>query len=354
MLRFGFHLTSPNYPSPDPRNTPAHLAALERWKQTFPQAIEDPREDREVFFEHVDQFFALQSVLPNIEIFFGEMPEQDSELALFGAYNNRYRGNDDVVGYAWPDAPHTNNSAQWFEEPAILAFANRDIRLADIPGEGHRYIERTEPNALHQILADLSQARDRDLIIKVVARQKYMAPQRVVVPRGATAGQIDRMLFETFDFTLVHFEGTEGAFLVSDFVPMRREYRIVMIDQRPVAGAGCIDEFDPYFAVTNDGFDPQMLEHRGIHADGREDVVAQQPETLAAYRRVAESIGEALRASNSPMRHFTLDLCLDDEDRVTVVECNPLHNFGRYAMPFEPIAEASANYLGAGASAPSN
>lgn len=233
----------------------------------------------------------------------------------------------------WPDAASIAAARRYWTQPAFLEAAGRKTAVADIPdGE---VIRAGDPGALPQVcLGFRPDSGRKDLFLKVIAADKYaVAP--MTVEAGDSLERVESKLVEALDYTLVHLEGQRGAILVQEHIPMRMEYRTIVVDGRPVAGAGCIEHLSPLDRIRGSfDFDPQVEETRG---SGK---VLQSPDVVARYRRDAERLARAFARHDPTMRDYTLDLATGRDENTVVVETNPLKNYGLYAMRYERVFKA--------------
>lgn len=102
------------------------------------------------------------------------------------------------------------------------------------------------------------------------------------------------------------------------------EYRIVVIDGRPVTASGCIEAFTP--AENTAVFDPQMEEMR---SDG--DVVV-RPDLVERYLAFAATFCAEFAAEHGDGLDYGLDVCIDAATgSVVPIEINGCLNLGAYA-----------------------
>lgn len=160
-------------------------------------------------------------------------------------------------------------------------------------------------------------------VMKRMARSFEIAPASQTSPWQQMCDQFDGL-----DFFAVEFEGNRNTiFLLQEYVPMRYEYRIVIMDGEPVTGAGCIEHHTPLDNV--EPFDPQMTAVRN-HSP-----TTSQPELRNRYLGFAETFAELFAKEHGERFDYGLDLCIDDQSRVCIVELNPAMNLGRYACDLQ-------------------
>lgn len=122
----------------------------------------------------------------------------------------------------------------------------------------------------------------------------------------------------------VQHEGAKRLLVVQGRIMPTYEYRIVVIDGRPVTASGCIEVFTP--AENTAVFDPQMEE---VRSDGK---IVMRPDLVEAYLAFAESFCAEFAVENGKGLDYSLDLCIDaSTGKIMPVELNPPLNLGAYA-----------------------
>lgn len=316
-------LLETSYPPVNPqRDTPGKLAARERWIAAVPGATEDVGRDHEEFYEDVALYDACVPLLTS-SVAVKSRSKPDRRLAVVGRYGSPYHCDSwgDFAGYLWPDERSLEAAARWAENPILRPFLRREMAIADGFGEPG---EMEQP--IDQVLARMCAERDRELMVKV-RLPKYMAPQRLRFGQGWSAAACASEVCRVFEFVAVNLEGRKRIFEISDWILMRSEYRIAMVGYRPVAGAGCIESMTPY-----DAFDPPVAFDPRVELRRNRSAVQARPNVVKSFVKTATAIGQRLEAAGSPLRNFVLDLCRTGGGRDAIVECNPMLNFGFYAM----------------------
>ncbi len=128
---------------------------------------------------------------------------------------------------------------------------------------------------------------------------------------------------EDMPWTMLQHEGNTDVFLMQEAITCRYEYRMFMVDGRPVTGAGCIEEYTPLNNETT--FDPKMAEYRN-----KSEIVSDKS-IAECYRDFAEKFGREFEQENGKGINYALDLCLDANGKICVIELNPPLNCGLYA-----------------------
>ena len=128
----------------------------------------------------------------------------------------------------------------------------------------------------------------------------------------------------------VNHEGRNtDVLLVQGRIEPTYEYRIVVIDGRPVTASGCIEAFTPAENLGS-AFDPQM---ERVRSDGEVEVRADLVERYLAF---AEVFAAEFAAERGEGLDYGLDVCIDARTgEVVPIELNPCLNLGAYARSTE-------------------
>ena len=248
------------------------------------------------------------------------------------------RGDGDPV---WPDADSAAAVARYARNPGFSAVAGRFARTAHVPGEGNAgdVVSSDDPKSLRSVVRQALRTSRRDpaeLLVKIVSSAKYAPLEGFTLSKDASDLEIDGALLSALGYGLVHLEGSRDAVLVQERVDMRHEYRLVVVDGSPVAGAGCVEAFCPLDRTSDSGrFESRM---EGARGDGD---VEPRDEVLARYLSDAPDIVARLRKEDPGLKDFVLDLATGANGRTLVVEINPPWNFGLYAMDFALVLAAA-------------
>ena len=176
-----------------------------------------------------------------------------------------------------------------------------------------------------------------EIFIKTI--KKEMA-QRYSIEAGKDPWEQICAQDEGIMWSTIQYEGnTTPYFSVQGVIEPTHEYRIFMVGDRPVTGAGCVEAFTP---LDNwDVFDPKMEPVRN-----RTGVITAR-DVLDAYREFAEAFGKEFAAENGKALAYSLDLCLDrNTGKVVPIELNPPMNLGRYASDIDAWVLAIDELLG--------
>lgn len=328
---------------------PGHAALVRRWQQEFglTDAQLDRTADLEDWTENAVQLIAARDAgLPvhvvsrslRLEIVASlgaDAPDAAVPTIFLGSAGRTADPvfDDPSIRLVWPDMTSVAAAKRYFAHPEFRRAAGRATAVADVP-DGEE-IPFDDPRAIEPVCLKLLKengGRPLDLLVKVVGEDKYQAPTDLRLEPADDAARVKQRLYESLDYTLVAFEGRRDAFLVQEKIPMQMEYRVIVIDGRPVAGAGCIEHFTPVDCMkASFGFDSRVEVVRGS-----KDVIVADA-VVERYRRDATRIARALTSGDPKLRDYTLDLATDGKGRTVMVEANPLRNYGLYALDYDRV-----------------
>ena len=130
----------------------------------------------------------------------------------------------------------------------------------------------------------------------------------------------------------VRADGVPDALLVQERVCMEYEYRVFMVGDRPVCGAGNIGVMTP---PGNEAlFDPKM---QRIRSDMDRSTIEHRPDLAERYRQTAVRFGRALAGNGYGA--YVLDLCLIGGEPA-IVELNGMSNAGLFALDMDALTRA--------------
>jgi hypothetical protein len=134
----------------------------------------------------------------------------------------------------------------------------------------------------------------------------------------------DAIFSSEFAWASVRFEGDDDAVLVQEFSDIKKEYRMVVLDNKLICGAGTVPEFTP-INNTGDIFDRRVKESLN------ENIVIQLSNIeLADFIRFAEDTIQNIK-NESNFKNYILDIGVIN-GTLGIIEINPLDRFGLYAM----------------------
>lgn len=124
---------------------------------------------------------------------------------------------------------------------------------------------------------------------------------------------------------ILHYDGLETPyFSVQGVIAPTYEYRMFMVSDTPVTGAGCVEQYTP---VDNELlFDPKMEMIRN------ESEIEADWDIVDSYIAFANQFGKDFAAEHGEGLAYSLDLCIDaNNGKIVPIELNPPFNLGRYA-----------------------
>jgi len=130
---------------------------------------------------------------------------------------------------------------------------------------------------------------------------------------------------ENLPWMIMHYDGMEAPyFSVQGVIAPTYEYRMFMVSNTPVSGAGCVEQYTP---VDNELlFDPKMEMIRN------ESEIEADRDIVDKYIAFANQFGKDFAAEHGEELAYSLDLCIDaNTGNVVPIELNPPFNLGRYA-----------------------
>lgn len=198
--------------------------------------------------------------------------------------------------------------------------------------------EIADPPASHLVphLLALHAAGHAAAVVKIAGHKLGIAR----IELDADHHTIERRLDEAFEWSMVRLDGLAGAFLVSPWIEMTCEYRIFVVDGRPVTGAACIEEYTPLDHHGADPFDTALRVRRGNRIAAAADTpVTDDAATAAAHVAAAGPVIEHLASIG--LRTYVVDMAhVPDQERSIVIEFNSIPNAGLYACDAQALADA--------------
>lgn len=205
---------------------------------------------------------------------------------------------------------------EYASDPIFRKYAGRRVTVSNAE------IDNLE-KALREAAGD-----DARVFVKTV--QKESAAVYDVDPgKGSYWSQVCRQ-DEGLEWLPVTHEGTSNPILsMQEAMEPTCEYRMFVVGDRPVTGAGCVEAFTPLDNL--DLFDDQMEHLRNRSA------VERHPDIVGRYLETATAFAREFADAHGPDLVYSLDLCIDGRTGdVCVIELNPALGLGLYAS--EPKA----------------
>ena len=219
----------------------------------------------------------------------------------------------------WNNASVTSVIQDYALSPVFQRYAGRRIDVVDLTQE-----------AIETCLESLYTNGLRDGFVK--SRVKGFAWRFHLTQAERLFQQMDRD--EQIAWMTVSHEGARKALLIQEAYRPIREYRMIIVGDKPVSGAGCIEAFTPCDSMGL-RFDERMEEVRNS------DTVISDPATTARYIDFATNFAKEWAQAHGNSSAYSLDLSINAETGdVTPIELNPMMNLGLYANHPDFMIEA--------------
>jgi hypothetical protein len=371
--RFDYSRVAPDLP-PDHPNYARAAAAVSRWVNLF--GLDPAQVGRTADFEdwHESASMLFASVDSGLPVYAMARPNRDAPggLGVFARINSTgsHRQNhweaptappvdlDYIIlgnplvdeplfdgGYrvSWPMADADDRANRYFENQAFARHAGRAIGLAwSYAGDNDEMNEL--PDALVKVIQKICrETGGHTVTLKVVNAPKVSTVITIPVPDVENERAINQSLFDIYDYGLLSMGGGRPRFLVQETLDLRYEYRVVIVDGKPICGAGCIESAAP-LDNTGQVFHPMVEDVRN---EGR---ITTEPGLVACYAMAARLMADDLIANGAPP-HFVIDLAWvpevatdgfdETKGRIVMIEANPCDAFGLYAMATDQFVKAA-------------
>jgi len=248
---------------------------------------------------------------------------------------------DAPLNLVWPGEGRLGQGTDYWNEPVLMRALNRKAAVSSGNPDGEKgYVAVTREL--------IGKGADR-LLAKIIFQSKYQHPTDLDIRPGADGRPlcdkkaIDRAFYEAFEYSLMDCDGRESCFLIQERRNLLHEYRIVVVDGEPVAGAGTVEWLCPVFHDPGNGTFDMAVE--GKRNDRN---LVKRPGVVSLFRAQAEDICREiertciLEGRHNGFRNCTMDFALDaDTGEAVLVETNPLDHFGLYAMDYAPVMQAT-------------
>lgn len=247
---------------------------------------------------------------------------------MFGCWSKfdgvRFPVSIDPVGC---DKDTVNRVVDWAKSPTAIKAAGRQVFITSAVEYGP---DNTE-DAIAAIVAEGG--------THVFAKSIHKMFARTYAIKGGPGGY-SRATFEGCDWIQhmqLHHDADPGVMMIQGAMKPTHEYRLVVVDDQVVTGAGCIEPFVPFMNQAQ--FDPRTERVRNRTEVGTETGLVDRYVEFArdfALRYAAEA-----KASTGRPPVYCLDLCVDATDgEIRMVELNPATGFGLYASDAQAYVDA--------------
>jgi hypothetical protein len=226
------------------------------------------------------------------------------------------------------DMEQARLAANYYRYEAFLSRAGRRVALCGFGMEDETATE------LGDVLAGWASNGVRRAFLKS-SRVKYAAFP-VDLPEGFRPEHGARAVFDELDYGAMSLEGQRESLIAQEFVTMEYEYRVFVVEQCAVTGAGCIEEYTP---LDNNGyaFDNKLRRNRSEMTD-----VELAPEIAGMLTGYARRAIEALAKEVPELEDYVIDVAMGADGQPLIIELNSLLNSGLYASQPTRVTEAMA------------
>lgn len=304
---------------------------LKRYRERFPCAKEG-RIDFEDWAENTLMLFALdkaaQSLGHSITLLLpvpaahhtGQVPltprasGTGERAVMWGMFYpiDSHQGIGFNIDLAWNDRASCDLVKRWPLTATFQKFAGRKVEILDMDFDAIRA-------AMHRLQA----GGQTHGFLKTVEK----GWTQVV--------DLDEDIPSDLAWDIVANEGLKSALILQEVIKPRCEYRLFVVGDQVVTGAGCIEAFTPLDRLPDQAFDPR------VEIERNKTRPHEDPDLVARYVAFAEDFAGSWAAEVGEQTAYTLDLCLDAQSRTIVpIELNPITNTGLYAADPDLLARA--------------
>jgi hypothetical protein len=179
---------------------------------------------------------------------------------------------------------------------------------------------------LRSVLTRMADEADR-LIVK--ARPAKYGIYTLDLPPAVTGPArlkaLDKAIADSdLGWAMVHLEGRPEQFLAQTWVDMGYEYRLFVVGQQLVTGAGCIEQHTPLDNTA--AFDPKVEPIRN-----GPDRVWERADIVAGAVAFGQTVVSELADEVPELQDYVLDVALAPTGDYLIIELNGLLNSGLYA-----------------------
>lgn len=139
---------------------------------------------------------------------------------------------------------------------------------------------------------------------------------------------------EAFEWFLVSYEGAKDCLFIQEIFEPTNEYRTIIVGDKAVTGAGCVEAFTPLYNMGS-AFDDRMELVRN-----RSEPLP-NPEVAKRFQAFAETFAAEWAAEQGDHMIYSLDLAIDgNTGDVVAIEMNQMQNLGLYATNADLLVQA--------------
>lgn len=216
---------------------------------------------------------------------------------------------------------------RWATSPVALEAAGRQVFITSAVDYG--------PDNTEDALAAIVAAGGTRVFVKSV-HKLFAVVHPIKGEPGGHAGATFRDCDDIMHMQL-HHDDDPGVIMIQEAIRPTHEYRLAIVDDEVVTGAGCIEPFVPFMNQAR--FDPRTEEIRNrSEVTDNADLVDRY---VAFARDFALRYAAEAKAQTGMPPVYCLDLCVDASDgRIKLVELNPATGFGLYASDAQAYVDA--------------
>lgn len=222
--------------------------------------------------------------------------------------------------------------------PVLANHGGRWMMMGAIPEEP---LDERADNVLTALAKRFTDHGVKEAVIKLAARKSGL----VRIDLAADPHQILTNIMkadEMLGWTIIRIQDRADQVLVQDYLPMSYEYRLFIVDDKVISGAGQIEEHTPFdrdFSGPGrqERFDTKMRRIRpnGIMRGERRSPIKRRRELRKRYVEFGAQVAAEYKGT------VTIDVALDEAtDTVIVVELNTLPNSGLFASDVDAVYQA--------------
>lgn len=130
------------------------------------------------------------------------------------------------------------------------------------------------------------------------------------------------------------------AFVISDLVDMQNEYRIFIVNHKPVAGSPCFRNSTPFDAYNRGRFDPRLCVGHSAYETYQDENTRKR---VAQYAKLARKFCKEMKETSPDTGSYVLDVAWsDDINAPLAIEINTVSWSGAYQIDMRRVCAAVA------------
>lgn len=138
---------------------------------------------------------------------------------------------------------------------------------------------------------------------------------------------------EDLEWYPIQYEEMPNIYLLQTVIEPTYEYRVIVVDDLPVTGTGCVEAHPP--------LDNENRFNTAMEAVRNQSPVVRRKDLARQYKEWAGHFAAAIRAEFSEAPVYSLDLCVDAiSGNIVPIELNPFMNLGLYGTDVGALIDA--------------